>query len=63
MVVHLRSWPSGGRNLFPSSAIRVRTSLCMSVTLAVPYMLTGFAGCSVGREISCGVRKLAQTST
>jgi hypothetical protein len=26
----------------------------------VPYMLTGFAGCSVGREISRGARKLPE---
>jgi hypothetical protein len=30
---------------------------------AVPYMSTGFAGCSVGRGISRGVRKLARTPT
>jgi hypothetical protein len=29
----------------------------------VPYMLTEFAGCSVGREISRGARKLARTPT
>jgi hypothetical protein len=28
----------------------------------VPYMLTGFAGYSVGRGISQDTRKLAQTS-
>jgi hypothetical protein len=30
---------------------------------AVSYMFTGFAGCSVGRGISCGARKLARTPT
>jgi len=30
---------------------------------AVPYMSTGFAGCSVGRGISRGARKLARTPT
>jgi hypothetical protein len=30
---------------------------------AVFYMLTGFARCSVGREISRGARKLAWTPT
>jgi hypothetical protein len=30
---------------------------------AVPYMLTGFAGCSVGRGISRGARKLTRTPT
>jgi len=29
---------------------------------AVPYMLTGLAGCSVSPGISCGARKLVRTS-
>ena len=33
----------------------------MPVTPAVPYLLTGLAGCSVGREISRGARKLTRT--
>ena len=37
--------------------------MCMSVILAVFYMPTRFAGCSVGREIGRGARKLAQTPT
>ena len=36
---------------------------CMPVTLAVPYIFTRFAGCSVSRVISRGARKLAQTPT
>ena len=35
----------------------------MSVTPAVPYLLIGLAGCSVGRGISRGARKLTRTST
>jgi hypothetical protein len=42
---------------------RVQNFLCMFVILAIPYMLTGFVGCLVGREISRGARKLARTST
>jgi hypothetical protein len=34
----------------------------MLVIPAVPYIFTGFAGCSVGPEISCGARKLTRTS-
>jgi hypothetical protein len=34
----------------------------MLVILVVPYMSTGFAGCSVGPEISYGTRKLTRTS-
>ena len=33
----------------------------LSVTLAVPYLPTGIAGCSEGPEISCGAHKLART--
>jgi hypothetical protein len=33
----------------------------MSVILAVPYMSTELAGCSVGPGISRGVHKLART--
>jgi len=33
----------------------------MSVTPAVSYLSTGFAGYLVGSGISCGARKLAQT--
>ena len=29
--------------------------------LVVPYMLTGFAGCSASPGISCGARKLSRT--
>ena len=35
----------------------------MSVTLAVPYLLTELAGCLVDRGISRGVRKLTRTPT
>jgi len=41
--------------------IRVRSSLCMSVTLAVPYLSTGLAGCSMDLRISRGACKLART--
>ena len=33
----------------------------MSVTPVVFYLSIGFAGCSVGLEISCGARKLTRT--
>jgi hypothetical protein len=39
----------------------VRVFTCMPVIPAVPYMLTGLAGCSVGPEISRSARKLART--
>jgi hypothetical protein len=39
----------------------VRASTCTPVTPAVSYLPIGLAGCSVGSEISCGARKLAQT--
>ena len=52
----------GLESLFPSCLYWVL--LCgMPVTSAVPYMLTGLAGCSVGRGISRGARKLAWTPT
>ena len=52
----------GLESLFPSCLYWVL--LCsMPVTPAVPYMLIGLAGCSVGREISRGARKLARTPT
>jgi len=51
------------KGLVPFLCTRVRTFMCMPVTLVVPYMLTGFAGCSVGRGISRGVCKLARTPT
>ena len=57
---HLRSWPSGEVTFF-FLCTRVRFSLCMPVTPAVPYMLTGLARCSVDSGISCGARKLART--
>jgi hypothetical protein len=41
--------------------IRIRSSLCMPVTLAVPYLPTGLAGCSVDPGISRGARKLTRT--
>ena len=37
--------------------------MCMFVILVVPYIFVGFAGYSVGREISRGARKLARTPT
>jgi hypothetical protein len=57
----MRLWPSGGRDLFPSSA-RVLALLCTLVTPAVPYMFTGLVGCLVDPRISCGARKLVRTS-
>jgi len=33
----------------------------MSVILAVPYLFTGLAGCSVSPGINRGARKLART--
>jgi hypothetical protein len=57
----MRLWPSGGRDLFPSSA-RVLALLCTLVIPAVPYMLTGLAGYLVDPGISCGARKLVRTS-
>jgi hypothetical protein len=47
---HLRSWE--GTCFLP---------LHLGSILSVPYMSTGFAGCSVGSGISCGARKLART--
>jgi hypothetical protein len=38
-----------------------QASTCTYVTPAVSYLPTRLAGCSVGSEISCGVRKLART--
>ena len=35
--------------------------MCMFVILAVSYLFTGLAGCSVDPGISYGARKLAQT--
>ncbi|KAJ6953611.1 hypothetical protein NC652_005358 [Populus alba x Populus x berolinensis] len=51
-------------DLFPSSASWVQTSPCTPVTPVVSYMLIGFAGCSVNREISHAhiQRKLANGS-
>ena len=51
------------QGLVPFLCTQVRISLCTSVTSAVSYMLTEFAGCSVGRGISRGARKLARIST
>jgi len=48
------------KRLVPFLCTRVQVSLCTPVTPAVPYMLTGLAGYSVGPEISCGARKLAR---
>jgi hypothetical protein len=41
----------------------VRALMRTHVTPVVFYMLTGFAGCSVGRRISRGARKLVRTLT
>jgi hypothetical protein len=41
----------------------VRVLMCTPVTPAVLYMSTGFAGCSVGREISRGACKLVRIPT
>ena len=60
--LHMRLWPRGGRDLFPFFASGFKPHLSMSVTLAVPYMLTGLAGCSVSPMISCGARKLTRTT-
>ena len=51
-----RSWQG-----FPASTSWVQVSACMSVTPAVPYLPTRFAGCSVDPEISRGARKLVRT--
>ena len=53
---------SGAGEFIPSCLYWVL--LCgMFVTPAVPYMLTGLAGCSVGRGINRGARKLTRTPT
>jgi len=53
-------WSTARFALLPS---RVRSSMCMLVVPAVPYLLPGLAGCSVSREISRGARKLTRTPT
>lgn len=49
------------RQGFFVSVTWIRALACTLVTLAVSYLSTGLAGCSVGSGISCGVRKLART--
>jgi hypothetical protein len=49
------------RQGFFASVTWVRASTCTSVIPVVFYLSTWLAGCSVGPEISCGARKLAQT--
>jgi hypothetical protein len=50
-----------GKELVFFLCIRVRSSLCILVTPAVPYMSTGLAGCLVGPRISCGTHKVVRT--
>jgi len=59
---HLRYWPSGGRDLFPSSATGFEPLYAhLSPPRCLNYMLTGFVRCLVDREISRGARKLVWT--
>ena len=54
--VSQRSWQG-----FFISISWVRALACTPVTLAMSYLSTGLAGCSVDPVISCGTRKLART--
>ena len=44
-------------------SLRLGSNLIMTVIFAVSYMFTEFAGCSVGRGISHGARKLTRIPT
>jgi hypothetical protein len=59
-------WWSGGGSLVGTCFLPLHPGLNLTVHVChpvVPYMLTGFAICSVDREISRGARKLVRTST
>jgi hypothetical protein len=60
-ALRVLAWRWEGLVFFRCSWVRVL--MCTPVTPAVPYMPTGFAGCSVDRGISRGARKLARTPT